>query len=139
MSNLELVKKAYKAWEAKDIEALRPILHPDYKAKMPGGMEIVGIDGAQKCLEQCPFESHSENEVYVAEGDKVVRIWDMVTTAPQAFRLRMAELNVVKDGKIILNEAFFDSGSFPKEVQEQFAAEKAKYEKEVAAAGGAKN
>lgn len=135
MSTLDLVKKAYKAWESKDIETLRTVLHTDYKAKMPGGMEIVGIDGAQKCLEQCPFDSHSENETYVTEGDQVVRIWDMVTKSPQAFRLRMAELTVVKDGKIISNEAFFDSNGFPKEVQEQFHAEMAKLEKEACTTG----
>ncbi len=123
---LELVKEAYKAWESKDAEALKKVLHADYVAKMPGGMEIKGIDGAIHCLSQCPFESHGENEIYVTEGDSVVRMWDMVAEGEKGFRVRMAELTVVKDGKILANEAFFDSKAFPKEAQEQFEEEKKK-------------
>lgn len=120
MNTLELVKKAYKAWESKDIDALREILHKDYKAKLPDGMEIIGIEGAKECLAHCPFDSHSENETYITEGDRVVRIWDMVTKSPKEFRLRMAELTVVKDGKVLFNEAFFDQSGFPEEVKEAF-------------------
>ena len=118
MSVLETVKKAYVAWESKDIEALSEILHADYKAKMPGGMEIVGIEGAKQCLDNCPFDGSSENELYITEGNNVVRLWDFVVKSPTPFRMRMAELSVVKDGKILFNEAFFDSTSFPKEISE---------------------
>ncbi|HEY9868490.1 MAG TPA: nuclear transport factor 2 family protein [Candidatus Obscuribacterales bacterium] len=119
-SALDVVKQAYKAWEAKDKQALRNLLHTNYKGKIPGGMEIIGIEGAEQCLEQCPSECHSENEMYITEGNKVVRIWDMVTTAPKPYRIRMAELNIVEDGKVILNEAFFDTAAFPEEVQKEF-------------------
>lgn len=117
---LDLVKQAYKAWETKDKEALRRLLHKNYKAKAPGGMEIIGIEGAEQCLEQCPSECHSENEMYITEGNKVVRIWDMVTTAPKPYRIRMAELNIVEEGKVVHNEAFFDTAAFPEEVQKEF-------------------
>lgn len=137
MSTLDLVKKAYAAWEKKDIEALKPLLHKDYKATMPGGMEIVGIEGAQKCLEFCPFDGHSENETYIVDGNRVVRIWDFVATSPVQFRARMAELNIVEDGKVIFNEAFFDSAAFPKEAKDVADAAKAKAEdKQPATAGG---
>lgn len=118
--NLELVKKAYMAWETKDIDTLRAVLHTNYRATIPGGMEIVGIEGAAQCLEMCTSQTHSENEMYIEDGDRIVRIWDMVTTAPHSYRLRMAELNVIEDGKVLLNEAFFDSAAFPEEVQKEF-------------------
>lgn len=123
-TELELVKRAYAAWESKDIEALKGLLHQDYKGIVPGGMVIQGIEGAKECLAQCPMECHSENETYIVDGNKIVRIWDMVgknTATNSDVRVRMAELNVVQDGKVLLNEAFFDSGAFPKEMQEQFA------------------
>lgn len=126
MSTLDLVKKAYKAWESKDIEALRAILHKDYRGKLPGGMEIIGIEGAKECLDACPFNTRSEHEEYITEGDRIVRIWDMVADGPDGFRVRMAELNVVKDGKVILNEAFFDSKAFPESAQEEFEKHKQK-------------
>ncbi len=125
-SAIDVVRQAYKAWESKDIKSLGTLLHKDYKAKMPGGMEIIGIEGAKQCLYSCPFESHTEDETYIEDGNKVVRIWDMVTTAPTAFRVRMAELNIVEDGQVIFNEAFFDTDAFPKEVQEQFKETQAK-------------
>jgi ketosteroid isomerase-like protein len=136
MSTLDIVKKAYAAWDAKDIEALRTILHPEYKAKMPGGMEIVGLEGAKACLDACPFQDpRSENETYIVEGDRVVRIWDMVADKPVQVRSRMAELSVVKDGKIFFNEAFFDLSGFPKELCDQA---KEKLEKQPATTGSAK-
>ncbi len=135
---LEIVKKAYAAWESKDVEALRTLLHPDYRADVPGGMEIVGIEGAEKCLELCPFEQHSENVTYIADGDRVVRMWDFVATAPVEFRMRMAELNVVKDGKVVYNEAFFDSSACPKEVQEMSESAIAPFKKKETATSGTK-
>lgn len=139
MNALETVKKAYVAWEAKDADALAEILHPDYKATMPGGMEIVGIEGAKQCVESCPFDGHSENVTYVTEGNNVVRMWDFVATAPLQFRARMAELSVVKDGKVIFNEAYFDSAAFPKEAHDLCDSAKDNVKnKEAATAGGSK-
>lgn len=121
--NLKLVKEAYRAWESKDIETLSKLLHKDYVAKMPGGMQIVGIEGAKECLAMCPFTCTSTNETYLVDGDKVMRIWDNLHGGPATFTMRMAELTIVKDGKIFANEAFFDSAAFPPEVQEGFKAE----------------
>jgi ketosteroid isomerase-like protein len=135
MNTLEVVKKAYAAWDKKDIEALRPILHKEYKAVMPGGMEINGFEAAKQCLEQCPFEGRVENETYITEGDKAVRIWDFVVTAPAEFRMHMAELSVVKDDKVIFNEAFFDPTVYPKEIQDLFASVNEKMKKQPAMSG----
>ncbi|MBX9693970.1 MAG: nuclear transport factor 2 family protein [Cyanobacteria bacterium] len=140
MSNaLDLVKKAYAAWESKDKNVLKEVLHPDYKADIPGGMEMVGIQCALDSLDDCPVDGHSENESYVVDGDRIVRIWDWVATSPVTFRVRMAELSVVKDGKVVYNEAFFDTSAFPKEMQEPCEEMKAKYQKkETATASGGK-
>lgn len=119
---LDVVKRAYQAWETKDIESLRTLLHKDYKATMPGGMVIEGFEGAKQCLAQCPMECHSENEIYIVDGNKIVRIWDMVGTneaTKSDVRLRMAELNIVEGNQVILNEAFFDTAGFPKDMQDQ--------------------
>lgn len=83
-------------------------------------MEIIGIEGAEQCLEQCPLECHSENEMYFTESNKVVRIWDMVTTASKAYRIRMAELNIVEDGTVIHKEAFFDTAAVRKKFRRSF-------------------
>lgn len=115
---LELVKRAYEGWEGKKLEILQEVLHTDYKGYVPGGYIIEGIEGAKNCIDSCPFEDHSENVSYIGEGDEIMRVWDYVVTAPTPFRMRMAELSVVKDGKIIKNEAFFDSAAFPKEAMD---------------------
>lgn len=118
MSNaLELTKKAYKAWESKDAETLRTLLDKSYIAKMPGHADM-SLDEALKMIEECPFECKSANETYIVDGNNIVRIWDMVATEPVEYRCRMAELTVVKDGKIAFNEAFFDTASIPKEAME---------------------
>lgn len=130
-NNLELVKKAYEAWENKNKDnKLREYLDESYVATMPG-FKINGIEEAEKCAESCPSECKSENVVYVTEGDNVIRIWDMVSTEPVAFRLRMAELTVVKNGKIVRNEAFFDTASMPKEMMEQCDEKSAEAKKET--------
>ncbi len=114
MSNtLEAAKKIYEAFETKNSKALPNLVHPDYVGIMPG-MEIKGIEACIKCVELCPFENHSENVSYIVDGDKVVRLWDMVATAPVQFKVRMMELLHVKDGKMFYSETVFDSRSFPK-------------------------
>jgi len=130
MNALEVVKKAYEAWESKSAQGLREILHKDYKAVMPGGVEIVGIEQAEKCID-CPYVSHPENVQYIVDGNKVMRIWDMVHTEPKQFTVRLAELSVVEGDKVLFNEAFWDTNSFPQEMQEEFKKEQ---EKQLAAA-----
>lgn len=109
MSALDTVKYSYDSgWEAKNADVLKEILHPQYKGVMPGGMEIVGYEGAKACIESCDFECQSKDVQYIVDGDKVVRIWTFVNTKDESKNLRMAELNIVKDGKIFYTEAFFD-------------------------------
>ena len=108
-SALDLVRYSYESgWEAKNADVLKEVLHPQYKGVMPGGMEIVGFEGAKACIESCDFEFQSRDVQYIAEGDKVVRIWTFVNAKDESKNLRMAELNIVKDGKIFFTEAFFD-------------------------------
>lgn len=120
MSNLDLVKRAYKAWETKDEATLLDLLDANYHADMPGGMTIDGHEGAKEMLKNCPNDCTSEDELYVEQGDNIVRMWTAAFHSPHSFKIRMCELNVVKNGKILRNEAFFDSSSFPQEMQDEF-------------------
>jgi len=122
-STLESAKIIYAAFDSKDLKALPGLIHPDYVGIMPG-MTVKGIDAMIKCMEQCPFIYHCENISYLTEGDKVVRLWDMVTTAPVSFRMRMMELMQIKDGKMFYSEAVFDTNAFPAEAKALFACEK---------------
>ncbi|MBK7746297.1 MAG: nuclear transport factor 2 family protein [Candidatus Obscuribacter sp.] len=116
---LETAKTIYDAFDKKDLKALPGLIHPDYVGIMPG-MTFKGIDAMIQCTEQCPFINHSENITYIVEGDKVVRIWDMVATAPVSFRLRMMELMHIKDGKMFYTETVFDTNAFPAEAKALF-------------------
>lgn len=132
---LQLVKDSYVSWENKNKDKkLSTYLDANYKGTMPG-FTINGIEEAEKCAESCPFECHSENVTYITEGDNVVRMWDMVSTGPVAFRARMVELTVVQNGKIIRTEALFDTAAFPKEAMEACESEKAEVKKEPVKAG----
>lgn len=117
-TSLDIVKRAYKAWETKDIDSLLPLLHENYRAKMSDGMVIEGHEGARKMIKECPDDFRVEDEIYVADGDKVVRIWTFVIKTDKEYPLRMAELNVLKEGKIIENEAIFNPTELPKEIQQ---------------------
>lgn len=117
-STLDLVKRAYRAWETKDEATLMEVLHPNYEGIMPGSPTIKGHEGVRNILKEMPDEFRTENEMFIEQGNSVVRIWDTIFTKPVNARLRMAELNVVEGDKIIRNEAFFDTGSMPKEMME---------------------
>lgn len=116
-TSIDVVKRAYKAWEAKDESSLISLLHEQVQIELPGGRVVHGHDGARQMLEDVPEGVRSENELYVEDGNNIVRIWDCIFTEPKEARVRMAELNVLEDGKIIKNECFFDPSSFPMDSQ----------------------
>jgi ketosteroid isomerase-like protein len=121
---MDVVKRAYKAWETKDEATLLEVLSPDYRAIIPGGMNIEGHEGVKKMLKECPDDVTSSDEQYIEQGDKIVRIWTCVFKQPSSATLRMAELNVVKDGKVVFNEAFMDTAALPKEFEQKSETEK---------------
>lgn len=114
---LEVVKRVSEAWEKKDTKTYRSLLHNDYKFQGPM-MEMCSADEAEAFAQNCPFSCSSENATYVAEGNKVVKIFDWIVTSPVKFQLRMVEFSVVEDGKIRSVELFYDTAKFPKEAME---------------------
>jgi ketosteroid isomerase-like protein len=123
-TSMDVVKRAYKAWETKDEATLLEVLSLDYRAIIPGGMSIEGHEGVKKMLKQCPDDVTSKDEQYIEQGDKIVRIWTCVFTQPSSAAVRMAELNVVKDGKVVFNEAFMDTAALPKEFEQKSESDK---------------
>lgn len=119
--SIELVKRANKALESKDISTYRSLLHDRYSFRGPM-MELTNPDEAAAVMEACPFTYHNENVQFVADGDKVVSVFDWLVTAPVKFSIHMAEYFTVKDGKILSSELFFDTAKFPPEAMEILAS-----------------
>jgi len=116
-NNIDIVKRMNKAAETKDVEAIKSLLHPQYRMKDP----MMEINGAQEFLEfmkDCPFTCRIENASFVAEGNKVVQTLDAVMTSPVSYRLRMCSIVTIEDGKFRSEEVFYDTAQIPKEAKE---------------------
>jgi ketosteroid isomerase-like protein len=116
-NNIDTVKQMNKAFETKNVEAARALLHPNYSFKGPM-MEMHGAEDVLQMMQSCPFSCVNENVSFVAQGDKVVQTLDWVSSAPVKFRLRMCSIVTVENGKVRSEELFYDSAKFPPEAVE---------------------
>ncbi len=116
-NNIDIVKRVNKAFETKDIEAAKALLHPKYTFKGPM-MEANSPQELLEFMKMCPFSCQSENVSFVSEGNKVVQTFDWVSSAPVKFRMRMCDVMTIEDGKIRSEEMFYDTAKFPKEAAE---------------------
>ena len=117
-SNTEIVKKMMKAWENKDGDIVRSLLHDDYQGSCP----MMGTIDADQCVEfikDCPYGGKSINHEIIAEGDKVAQSFDWVITSPFQATVPMVEIMEFKNGKVKTSKMYFDTALFPAEDTEQ--------------------
>jgi hypothetical protein len=119
---ISIVKQLSKAFETKNVEAYRALLHPKYTFSGPC-MQFSNPDEAVAMLGECPMKARSENAQFIASGDQVVSIFDWVVSEPFQATIRMAEHTTIKDGKILRSELFYDSAKFPAEFMEAMKAQ----------------
>lgn len=119
--NTETVKKIFEACKAKDIDVLKELVDKDYTLADPM-MPVHGIDEFIAMIKACPSGGF-ENLEMVAEGDKVVSIFD--GTMPGQPSMRMVSIATVKDGKLISEEMVYDTAKVPQEMKDAIAKGKA--------------
>jgi ketosteroid isomerase-like protein len=114
--NIEIVKSLFDACAKKDFDTVRLLVHPDYTLKDPM-MEIRGVEGLIKMMETCPA-GRVENADFMASDDKVVSVFDAVTTEPVNSRLRMCSIITMENGRARAEEMLYDTAKVPKEIKE---------------------
>lgn len=125
-TNSDIVKRMNAACLAKDYDTIATMLDSKYTFKDPS-MSFDNPKDFIEFMKNCPFDGGFENVEMIEQGDKVVQTLDCVMTKPVAFRFRMCDILTFKNGKVISEEAFFDSAQFPEEAKQ--AAEKSMQKK----------
>lgn len=112
-----LAKKYYQAFAAKDKTTIRALLAKNFHFKGPM-METTGVEEMVGCMDSCPMVGGPQNMTFVAEGNRVVQIFDWVVTAPFSASIPMCEILEIENGQVKSSRLFYDTASFPKEAQE---------------------
>jgi limonene-1,2-epoxide hydrolase len=119
---ISIVKQLNKAFETKNVQAYKSLLHPRYTFSGPC-MKAAGPDEAAAMLNECPMKGHTENLKIVASGNDVVQIFDWVVSEPFQATIRMANYLTLQDGKVLREEIVFDTAKFPAEFVESMKAQ----------------
>ncbi len=109
---LEIVKSYHQAFESKNIEKVKNLIHDDFSFNGP----CMQFDNAESFLEkmtECGFKAQHKVVKTIATDDQVVVIFDWICEEPVQANIRMCECFQVRDGKIQSAELFFDSAKFP--------------------------
>lgn len=118
---IETVKKLHRAYETKDVQTFRALLHDQYTFHGPM-MEVNGADEAAQTFTNCPFQGSNENVRFYEAGDHVIHTFDWVVREPFQASIRMCSVITFKDGRVFAEELFYDSAQFPQEVLESMKA-----------------
>lgn len=110
-TNTEIVKKLYDACLKKDYDTIKAVVDPNYHLKDPM-MELDGVNNLIEMIKGCP-DGKMENIVFVAEGDKVVGLFDGMPGDPKFPPMRMCSVITMKNGKVIAEEMFYDTAKIP--------------------------
>ena len=115
--NVEVVRAAFEAWNAGDMDAVRELYHPDAIVRSPEGWPEPGpFVGREAIMREFQHlrEAWDADEVeaisdFRAAGDRVaVRlIWHGTGRGPDA-HLEWTQVNTVREGKIFAIEYFSD-------------------------------
>ncbi|MDP3920686.1 MAG: nuclear transport factor 2 family protein [Candidatus Omnitrophota bacterium] len=119
-ANIEIVKQIAKAFQSKDKEGFRSLLHDRYTFQGPV-MQMSSPDEAAEYLSKCPMVATYQNALYTSADDKVVQVFDWVVSEPFQETFRMCSVVTIKDGKVFREELIYDSAKFPKEFLEQMS------------------
>ena len=114
--NVEVVRAAYDAWNAGDIDAVRDFHHPNviarYGAAWPEPGPFVGREEVMRQWERNreAWDSDTFESISIAEaGDRVIArlIWRGVGRGPEA-HLEFTAVYTVRKGKVLYQESFWD-------------------------------
>ena len=115
--NVEVVRAAFDAWNAGDMDALRQLYHPHAIVRSPEGWPepgpFVGREAVMREFEQ--LREAWETDVaeplsdFIGAADRVVVrfVWRGAGRGPEA-DLELTQVNTVRDGKIFAIEYFWD-------------------------------
>jgi len=112
--NLSVVKRLFDACNWKEYERIRELVHVDYKLRDPL-ITLRGPDALIDMIKACPG-GWAENPVFIAEGDKVVTLFDCVMKGRPT--LRMCSVMTVVDGKVREEEMFYDTAKTAREMKD---------------------
>jgi len=119
-TSIELVKQLATAFQNKDKQAFRALLHDEYTFQGPM-MQMTSPDEAAEFLSKCPMKAKHENATYAEAGDKVIQVFDWVVSEPFQNTFRMCSMVTLKDEKVYKEELIYDSAQFPKEFLAQMS------------------
>ena len=115
--NVEIVRKAFEAYNARDMESLRGLYHPEVIVRAPPGWPepgpFVGRDAVMREFEGLrePFDQDSLEFVsdFLAAGDRVIvrAAWNMTGHGPQG-RMEMTQVYTLRRGRIFGLEFLWD-------------------------------
>jgi ketosteroid isomerase-like protein len=109
--NVELAEAYYRAFEAKDAEALGRRLHPEARVITPLG-ESVGREQVVEAAKRLfPALRRIDIRARFGDGDQVVLVFDMVG---DPWTARTAALMTFKNGLLARSELFLDPRPFEK-------------------------
>jgi ketosteroid isomerase-like protein len=115
--NVEIVRAAFDAWNAGDMDALRQLYHPDAIVRSPEGWPepgpFVGREAVMREFEQLreAWETDAAEPLsdFIDAADRIVVrfVWRGAGRGPEA-DLELTQVNTVRDGKIFAIEYFWD-------------------------------
>ena len=115
--NVEVVRAAFEAWNAGDMDALRQLYHPDAIVRSPEGWPepgpFVGREAVMREFEQLreAWETDAAEPLsdFIDAADRIVVrfVWRGAGRGPEA-DLELTQVNTVRDGKIFAIEYFWD-------------------------------
>ncbi len=115
--NTKIVRQMFDACMNKDFETARKLFHPQYTLKDPM-MTLNGPDEVIEMMKNCPGGNRIENITMIAEGNRVVTIFDNIGTKPENYNVWMCDIATIEGGKIRSEEMFYDTAAFPKSMIE---------------------
>jgi ketosteroid isomerase-like protein len=109
--NVELARQYYEAWNARDVDGARRLIHPDFEfldpPNLPDADRYVGKDALQgriRFFVEAGWDGQVRVPEYLDAGEEVVVIWQMRARSPHGGGLPFEETQVhvclFKDGKL---------------------------------------
>ena len=114
----DIVRELSTAWFAKNKEPFRKYLHESFQYKDPL-FEVNGKENSIASMDDCPFEGKVENVELVAQGDRVVNIFDWVVTAPFQATIPCVEILTFEGDKVKSSRSYYDTALYPAEFVEE--------------------
>ena len=115
--NVEIVKAAFAAWNAGDMDAFRDLYDPDVIWRQPEGWPepgpFVGREAVMRWFEQLreTWDADALEPIgdFIDAGDRVVvrQVWRGIGQGPES-NIETTQVTTVRKGKIVFQEFFWD-------------------------------